>query len=155
MKAFVGRESCYLFSDIDSTLHMIMAIEKLLLRHLVLIVATAFLLLAFVPDGHAASYKKSSGKDIGSFMEKLHKGKTSYATYAKAGKLNSSQLTALARQYRLMLNLTPAKNKQLWKKSVSGLVLATQSLARSPKDKGRLAAYSKACDCNACHKRHR
>lgn len=102
----------------------------------------------------AADYK-GKAKGIDTFMERLHKGKTSYATLARQGKLNSRQLNALAGQYRQMMNLTPPKNKQLWRKSVTDLILATQRLARKPADRGLLAAYTKAVDCNTCHRRHR
>ena len=106
-------------------------------------------------SAQAADYKSKGKQDIGNFMERLHKGKTSYAVLARQGKLNSRQLSALAGQYRQMMNLTPPKNKQLWRKSVTDLILATQRLARKPSDRGLLAAYTKAVDCNGCHRRHR
>lgn len=129
--------------------------KNLLLKHLALLAAAVFVLPAATLRVEGASYKKPMGKDIGSFMERLHKGKTSYATLAKTGKLNGSQLNALAKNYRVMLNLSPPKNKQLWKQSVAGLINATSRLARSPKDPRLLAAYTKAVDCNSCHRKHR
>lgn len=115
--------------------------------------AVSVLLIQSASSVLAANY--SSPKDIGSFMEKLHKGKTSYAVLARQGKLNSRQLTALAKQYRIMLTMTPPKNKEVWRQSVSNLILATQRLARKPTDRSLLAAYAKAVDCNACHRKHR
>lgn len=122
------------------------------LKTLVLLLIAA---VALPLTAQAASYKSPTGKDIGSFMEKLHKGKTSYATLAKQGKLNSRQLSALAQQYRVMLNMSPPKNKQAWRQSVAALINATSRLARSPKDRNLLAAYSRAVDCNSCHRKHR
>lgn len=118
-----------------------------------LLIATAALFTATCL--HAASYGDKGGKDIGSFMERLHKGKESYAEKAKKGQLTSAQLTALARNYRLMLNMNPPKNKNLWRKSVGDLVNATARLARSPKDPGLIAAYGQASNCQGCHNRHR
>jgi len=118
-----------------------------------LILATA--LFTGISSGLAASYGGAGGKDIGSFMERLHKGKNSYAEKAKKGQLTAAQLTALARNYRLMLTMDPPKNKNLWKKSVGDLVNATARLARSPKDRGLIAAYGRASDCRGCHNRHR
>lgn len=115
----------------------------------------ALALFAGISSAPAASYGGSGGKDIGSFMERLHKGKNSYADKAKKGQLTSAQLTALARNYRLMLTLNPPKNKNLWRKSVGDLVNATARLARSPKDRGLISAYSRASDCRGCHNRHR
>lgn len=115
------------------------------------------LLLTGLSSAFAASYGTGS-KDIGSFMQRLHKDSKrgdSYASKAKKGQLSSSQLNALARNYRLMLQMTPPKNKNLWRKSVGDLVNATARLARSPKDAGLIAAYSRASNCNACHQRHR
>lgn len=109
-----------------------------------------------LPTLFGAAYGSGvGGKDIGSFMERLHKGKDSYAAKAKKGELTSGQLTALARNYRLMLTMDPPKNKNLWKKSVGDLINATARLARSPKDSRLLAAYGKAADCTGCHQRHR
>jgi hypothetical protein len=119
-----------------------------------IVIATTALLTSF-SSLEAASYDSKSGKDIGSFMERLHKGKDSYAEKAKKGQLTSAQLTALARNYRLMLTLDPPKNKNLWRKSVGDLVNATARLARSPKDAGLLAAYGRASNCQGCHSRHR
>lgn len=120
---------------------------------------TVFFLVAAVAlltaNAEAADYKSKGKQDIGNFMERLHKGKTSYAVLARQGKLNSRQLTALAGQYRRMMTLTPPKNKQLWRKSVTDLVLSTQRLARKPSDRGLLAAYTKAVDCTGCHRKHR
>ena len=120
-----------------------------------LILTVSLALLTGIFNVTAASYGGGSGKDIGSFMERLHKGKDSYAEKAKKGQLTAAQLTALARNYRLMLNLNPPKNKNLWRKSVGDLVNATARLARSPKDRGLIAAYSRASDCRGCHNRHR
>lgn len=121
-------------------------------KTLCLLIAGIALLTA---SAQAADYKSKGKQDIGNFMERLHKGKTSYAVQARQGKLNSRQLNALAGQYRQMMNLTPPKNKQLWRKSVTDLILSTQRLARKPSDRGLLAAYTKAVDCNGCHRRHR
>jgi len=120
-----------------------------------LVALSLFAALLLPVSASAASYKSPTGKDIGSFMERLHKGKTSYATLAKQGKLNSRQLNALAQQYRLMLNMTPPKNKESWRQSVAALINATARLARNPKDRNLLAAYTRAVDCNSCHRKHR
>jgi hypothetical protein len=113
------------------------------------------LLILICASARAASYGSADGKDIGSFMERLHKGKDSYADKAKKGQLTSTQLQSLAKNYRLMMTMNPPKNKAAWRKSVGDLVNATARLARSPSDKGLVAAYAKAADCNACHQRHR
>lgn len=113
-------------------------------------------LFVFAPnEATAASKYGAKGKDIGSFMNALHKGKNSYATLAKQGKLNSRQLSQLAGNYRLMMNLTPNKGKSQWRASVAALVNATAKLARNPKDPKLIAAYSRASDCNTCHRKHR
>lgn len=118
-----------------------------------LFVAVSF--FATADSAQAASRYGAKGKDIGSFMEALHKGRTSAASLAKQGKLSSAQVNQLARNYRLMLTMAPPKNKTSWKASVGMLINATAKLARNPKDPKLIAAYSRAADCNACHRKHR
>ncbi len=125
------------------------------LKSIVFALFSTMLFLAVSNDAEAASKYGAKGKDIGNFMNALHKGKNSYATLAKQGKLNSRQLSQLAGNYRLMMNLTPNKNKAQWRASVAALVNATSKLARNPKDPKLIAGYSRASDCNSCHRKHR